>query len=335
MSSAAVAEGAPRGPLKLLGFRALKEGMMGALRAPAVALAYGEELLSRFRSNLKDEVWSVYETVYLAALVLKEFSISERCYKALSAHWGSSSRRLRGLLLLRKEAEGRPLAALQQLKRHLSTYPGDLAARRRVVVVYKQQGLYKNCVEFLIAHLDENAGDKEAWHELAEVYRQLGLLQHAAFVWEELLMRDLHNIYYLLSYGELQCSIKQPALAIGYFSRVLLLDASNLRALWDLLLACHDLCLLPSSRPSVSFLFLGIEAAARLHAVYEAQQQKGGDNLFAAAARAQIAAISQVLKDSSTKHAAAGSSSSKNSGSGRGSSNSSKINCTTSGLFQD
>ena len=51
-------------------------------------------------------------------------------------------------------------------------------------------------------HLKEYAGDTEARHELAEVYQHLLLLQQAAFVWEELLMRAPNNLYYLLSYGE-------------------------------------------------------------------------------------------------------------------------------------
>ncbi|CDJ38021.1 TPR Domain containing protein, putative [Eimeria tenella] len=293
--------GAPRGPPKLLlqrlGLQGLKAGLLQAQTrgAPALCLSYGKELLDRFAAALKDEVYAVYETVYLAALTLNEPAVYERCYNALVARWGSSSKRLRGLLMLQQEAAGKHQQAIRLLADYLQQHHGDVGARRRVVATYRIQGNYKSCISFLISHLREYAGDKEAWHELAEVYIHLMLLQQAAFVWEELLMRDPNNLYYLLSYGEgaqdlvlLQQQQKQQQSGSKQQQQQQRQRQQRRRP--------EDLEAQEALKSAATLLALGLEAAKRLDKMYEQQLQQKSGRIFAAAARRRIAALQKSLE---------------------------------------
>ncbi|OEH79172.1 TPR domain-containing protein [Cyclospora cayetanensis] len=154
--------GPPHGDPRALSFAALREGLLHAQarQAPAISFAFGKELLEKHARSLKDEIWSVYEAVYLAALTLHRPSAIKVCAR-------------------------RALDALACLE-----YCGESCA------------LPCSNSFFTHWHLREYAADKEAWHELAEMYLYLGLLHQAAFVWEELLLRESNNLYYLLTYGE-------------------------------------------------------------------------------------------------------------------------------------
>eukprot|EP00386_Alphamonas_edax_P014710 GDKI01045074.1.p1 GENE.GDKI01045074.1~~GDKI01045074.1.p1 ORF type:complete len:328 (+),score=122.80 GDKI01045074.1:87-1070(+) len=225
-----------------MSFSQLMDGFKDAIKNKRsdLIMMFGTNLLTKHDSRLKDEKWSVCEQVLLCSMDFKMNDWTLYCADALKKRFPKSTRvqRLIGQML---ESSGEYERAITHYKELIENTPEDTVSRKRLAAVLKGQKRTAQAVDVLNKYLDEFATDVEAWHELAEIYLQENNLSKASFCFEELLMHDPRNVYYAVTYAELQYSLGEYETARKYYSLALQLDDSNARALWGLLLVSEQL----------------------------------------------------------------------------------------------
>ncbi|CEM11632.1 unnamed protein product [Vitrella brassicaformis CCMP3155] len=218
--------------------RKLKERM--STRRPDEILRYGSQLLRRYSNRLHDELYTILEHVLLAACDMGHRQWIDYCMSALRSKFAGSIRlrRLEGMV---KEAQGDYQGAKQIYQKILEEKPEDMLTRKRFIALYKGQRRMAECVDYLNKYLEEFVTDTEAWHELGEIYISDNCLSKATFCFEELVMYDHRNPYYVITYAELLYATGEYELSRKYYCFALEMDDRNTRALWGILLANEQL----------------------------------------------------------------------------------------------
>eukprot|EP00456_Euglypha_rotunda_P042330 TRINITY_DN33009_c0_g1_i4.p1 TRINITY_DN33009_c0_g1~~TRINITY_DN33009_c0_g1_i4.p1 ORF type:complete len:178 (-),score=28.89 TRINITY_DN33009_c0_g1_i4:11-544(-) len=115
------------------------------LRDPRLVVKYGYDLIQNYRSKLGDEIWELYERVFIAALDSHqkgevETNVAQTCLKALVTKFGKQSLRIKKLLALNYEAEGKYNEANSQLESILREDPVNVHAFKRKIALAKARG---------------------------------------------------------------------------------------------------------------------------------------------------------------------------------------------------
>lgn len=203
------------------------------IHQPELAILHGGRLLVSSAGKLGNEVWTVMEQVFLAAVELAADDWRDYCLKQLTKKFPSSMRveRLKGI---HQESIGEYAAAKTIYEKLLKERPEDTLTHKRLIAMHKQRGRTAEAVEAINTYLETFSTDPEVWHELAELYIDVGSLQRAVFCFEELLVSNPRSMYHILTYAELLYSTGDLELSRKYFSLAAYLDGACLRALWGL-----------------------------------------------------------------------------------------------------
>jgi tetratricopeptide (TPR) repeat protein len=216
------------------------EELLQAMRSnkihqPELVLLHGSKLLVNQPRKLGNEIWTVMEQVFLAAVDLGADNWRDYCLRSLTKKFPSSLRveRLKGI---NEESQEHWDEAKKIYKKILTDKPEDTITHKRLIAMEKQRGKTEEAISEINKYLDTFCTDAEVWHELAELYIDTGSLQRAVFCFEELLVSNPRSMYHILTYAELLYSTGDFELSRKYFSLASYLDGSNLRALWGLVL---------------------------------------------------------------------------------------------------
>ncbi|VDO11065.1 unnamed protein product [Rodentolepis nana] len=173
--------------------------------------------------RLGQEKWIVLEQVLIAALDVHDFETAQTCLSHLRKRFPESVRvkRLHGMLL---EASNQFEEARSLYKEIIDAESTDIIARKRLVVIFKSQGLYNQAIEELNKYLKLFMADIEAWGELSDLYLAQGDFKHAAFC---------------IKYSE--GGVENLELARAYFAHACRLNPTNVRALYGLFLVASSL----------------------------------------------------------------------------------------------
>lgn len=213
------------------------------LRESSVVVAAGREILDHHQSKLGDEVWDMYERVFIAALDCHDHKYRDKCMDALMARFPDSNRvrMLSGLLI---EVHGDYKGAMDLYNKILDNDPVNIRVWKRKVCIHKAQGNIEDAILELNKYTKVFATDAEAYQELATLYISIGKFEMAKFCLEELLMFSPENYLFHLQYAEVLFSLSSYKkdnnniiLARQYYCQSLELNAdNNLRALYGLIL---------------------------------------------------------------------------------------------------
>jgi len=201
---------------------------------PELALLHGGEMLSKYSRKLGDDLWMVMEQVFFAACMVGHEEWRDYCLKALVRKWPNSHRveRLKGIY---QESLADYTEAKKIYTKIIADKPEDTITRKRLIAMYKQRGKISEAIEQMNSYLETFSTDAEVWHELGELYMEAGSLSRAVFCFEELVLSNPRNIYFMLTYAELLYSVGDYELSRKYFCLACYLDGACLRALWGLL----------------------------------------------------------------------------------------------------
>lgn len=206
------------------------------MRQPELVVQHGSRLLTGAPRRLGNDVWTVMEQVFLAAVEIGADDWRDYCFKALTKQFPASTRveRLKGILL---ESEGKTAEAKKTYQAILTEKPEDMLTHKRLIALVKGKGKMTEAVEELNKYLDVFSTDAEAWHELAAIYIDAGSMQRAIYCWEELLVNNKRSLYHILTYAELMYSVGDFEVSRKYYSMACYLDGEGNcpRALWGLL----------------------------------------------------------------------------------------------------
>nr|VZH96765.1 unnamed protein product [Spirometra erinaceieuropaei] len=188
--------------------------------------------------KLGQEKWVILEQVFIAALDVGNGEVAKSCLKTLRARFPQSSRvdRLLGMFC---EFERRYDQARTVYNKIIEDDPANTVARKRFIAILKAQGQINEAVDELNKYLKIFMADTEAWSELADLYLQQGDFKHAAFCVEEMMLASPHNHLLHQRLAEIKYTeggAENLELSRSYFAQACLLNPSNLRALFGLLL---------------------------------------------------------------------------------------------------
>ncbi|KAG6615650.1 uncharacterized protein IUM83_05025 [Phytophthora cinnamomi] len=157
------------------------------LREPRAVARVGKLLVTKHSWGVGDELWSVYEQTFIAALDLHDDELTETCLKALQTKFPGSSRvaRLEGMRLEQRGEFARALALYDEL---LEANPANALVLKRKIAVLKAQKKTADVVTALNEFLRSFGTDQAAWTELGETYLSMGAYHYGAFCYEELVL---------------------------------------------------------------------------------------------------------------------------------------------------
>ncbi|KAL3659644.1 hypothetical protein V7S43_015319 [Phytophthora oleae] len=157
------------------------------LREPRAVTSIGKLLVTKHSWGLGDELWSVYEQTFVAALDLHDDELAETCLKALQTKFPGSSRvaRLEGMQLEQRGEFAKALALYDEL---LEANPANALVLKRKIAVLKAQKKTADVITALNEFLRSFGTDQAAWTELGETYLSMAAYRYAAFCYEELVL---------------------------------------------------------------------------------------------------------------------------------------------------
>eukprot|EP00808_Paulinella_micropora_P002805 g75771.t1 len=235
-------------------------------RRPDLEVKFGYELISKHKSALKQEVWSVYETVYLAALDLHDSQLAQSCLSALQTNFPKSVR-VQLLEARGYEAEEKYSKAQKIYDAILKDDPANAAARKGNVCLQKARGNTTEAIKLLVEYLEVFTSDTEAWQELTDLYIACCKFELAKFCAEELVLLQPELWVHHCLYAEILYQLggkENLEQAMDYFAQSLeLRPKANLRALYGLAMTIRTL-----GRPSQGSLYR--EVQSKLDSLYSA-----------------------------------------------------------------
>jgi len=114
--------------------------------------------------------------------------------------------------------------------------------KRRICIWKARKETRPRAIEELNDYLKIFMADTTAWQELGDLYLDDQQYEYAAFCYEELILAEPLNHYYINRYAELLYTLGDFATARKYFAHSLeLTSRNNSRALFGLALACKAL----------------------------------------------------------------------------------------------
>ncbi|KAJ2657237.1 tetratricopeptide repeat domain-containing protein [Coemansia sp. RSA 1200] len=232
--------------LKLLG-----EIRQSSERRPFEVLKLAEPLLNKGSiAQAGDEVWLVYEQVFLAAIDEGQIDVAKAVLEILHNRFGEESQRVKRLYGLVSEATGHPEDAKRLYDDMLEKDATNVLANKRLIALLKSQGQYVQAIQELVSYLDTHGNDFEAWLELTHLYLDQHLYSQAAFCIEEVILQQPANHYFHLCYAEISYTMGNLDVALKEYLRVVELSTDNVRGFYGVKLTADRILDITSSRGS-------------------------------------------------------------------------------------
>ena len=239
-------------------------------------LDLGQALITEHGSKLGDELWTVYEQAFIAALDCKQTTLASAYLRELSRKFPGSKRvaLLRGMSLEALELYDDADKLYEAL---LVEDPANASVQKRRLAILKAQGDTQELAAGLTEYLKSFMADRDAWLELADLYVSCQDYDKAAFCLEEVLMVNPHHHLCHLRYAEIRQTmggVENLEIARKYYSLAITLHEASVRALTGLCLVCSNLLSNgkgTSSKSKKDSQRLFSWASERLLSVYEAQ----------------------------------------------------------------
>ena len=210
------------------------------LRNSEEVVELGECLILEHGNKLGDELWIIYEQVFLASLDCGKIDLATLCLKELNTQFPSSMR-VRKLKAMRIEALERYGDAEKCYDNILEAEPANAVAYKRKIAILKAQNKIPEAVKELNEYLKKFMSDTEAWMELSELYISQLEYKKAKYCMEELILSNPHNHLYHQRYAEILYTMGDHEKARKYFAEALKLDNDNMRALYGFFMAASNL----------------------------------------------------------------------------------------------
>lgn len=203
------------------------------IRQPELVVLHGGRLLKGSQRKLGNDLWTILEQVFLAAVEVGADEWRDYCIIQLTKQFPSSVRveRLKGI---QQESMKRYSEAKKIYEKIIADKPEDTVTKKRLIAMLKQCGKTTEAIEAINEYLKTFSTDQEVWHELAELYIEAGSLQRALYCFEELILVNPRSLYHILTHAELLYSTGDFELSRKYYSLAAYLDGACLRALWGL-----------------------------------------------------------------------------------------------------
>jgi len=240
---------------------------MNKIHQPELVIQHGGKLLRDCPGKLGDELWTLYEQVFFAAIELGADEWRDFCIKKLLKKFPTSTRveRLKGIY---KESLQEWSEAKTIYLGILKDKPEDTTTHKRLIAMHKQRGKPAEAIDAISTYLDTFCTDSEVWHELAELYIEVGSLQRAVFCFEDLILSNPRSMYFLLTYAELLYSTGDMELSRKYYCLASHLDGGCLRALWGLIAVSTEIEKKAKDTPNEKMSQLQTFATERLKHIY-------------------------------------------------------------------
>lgn len=203
----------------------------------------GECLILEHGNKLGDELWTIYEQVFLASIDCRKMDLATMCLRELKTQFPKSIR-VEKLNAMRLEAFEKYEEAEQIYNKILEAEPANAVVRKRLVAILKAQNRVGEAIKELNEYLKKFMSDQEAWTELAELYISQQDHKKAKFCMEELILMNPHNHLFHQRYAEILYTLggnENMEKARKYFAQALKLDNNNMRALFGFFLASAHL----------------------------------------------------------------------------------------------
>lgn len=203
----------------------------------------GECLILEHGNKLGDELWTIYEQVFLASIDCRKMDLATMCLRELKTQFPKSIR-VEKLNAMRLEAFEKYEEAEQIYNKILEAEPANAVVRKRLVAILKAQNRMGEAIKELNEYLKKFMSDQEAWTELAELYISQQDHKKAKFCMEELILMNPHNHLFHQRYAEILYTLggnENMEKARKYFAQALKLDNNNMRALFGFFLASAHL----------------------------------------------------------------------------------------------
>lgn len=203
----------------------------------------GECLILEHGNKLGDELWTIYEQVFLASIDCRKMDLATMCLRELKTQFPKSIR-VEKLNAMRLEAFEKYEEAEQIYNKILEAEPANAVVRKRLVAILKAQNRVGEAIKELNEYLKKFMSDQEAWTELADLYISQQDHKKAKFCMEELILMNPHNHLFHQRYAEILYTLggnENMEKARKYFAQALKLDNNNMRALFGFFLASAHL----------------------------------------------------------------------------------------------
>lgn len=214
------------------------------MRDSTTIVSIGERLVRKHSHRFGDEIWLICEQVFLAALDICRYDLSDICLKKLETRFPDSDR-VKKLIGIQFEAFSDFDEALSIYEEIEKSDPTNAAIRKRRTAILKAQGKTSDAIKSLTEYLKTFMADAEAWLELSELYTEELEYSKAAYCMEEVILSQPLNHLYHQRYAEIrytQGGMDNITIARDYFAEAVYLSRnSNMRALYGLLLSCNQL----------------------------------------------------------------------------------------------
>ncbi|CAG8463467.1 127_t:CDS:2 [Racocetra persica] len=249
-------------------------------RKSDLVVSLGERLIREYTRKLGDEIWPIYEQVFISALDQGNDTLAKACLEKLEKRFPGSPR-VKILEGMKLEAENKLDEALRLYDEILEKDDSNIAASKRRVAVFKAKGQDQQAMEALTKYLDDFYNDTEGWLELSDLYLRFHSYQQAAFCLEELILLQPQNHFYHLKYAEILYTSDTSDninLALKEFCRVVELCEDHVRALYGIKLCTARILSLPINNPK-TISELSDLAVERLKKIYSVNNNSVKDGL--------------------------------------------------------
>lgn len=203
----------------------------------------GECLILEHGNKLGDELWTIYEQVFLASIDCRKMDLATMCLRELKTQFPDSIR-VKKLNAMRLEALDKYEDAEQIYEKILEAEPANAVVRKRLVAILKAQNRIGEAVKELNEYLKKFMSDQEAWIELTELYISQQDHKKAKFCMEELILVNPHNHLFHQRYAEILYTLggnENMEKSRKYFAQALKLDNNNMRALFGFFMSSAHL----------------------------------------------------------------------------------------------
>ncbi|KAJ1647780.1 tetratricopeptide repeat domain-containing protein [Coemansia erecta] len=237
----------------------LAEIRQSSERRPFEVLKLAEPLLNKGTiSQAGDDVWLVYEQVFLAAIDEGQIELAKAILITLQKRF-SGSQRVKRLYGLVNEAAGHPGESKKLYDEIIEKDETNVLASKRIVAMLKAQGRYAQAIKELVSYLDVYANDFEGWLELAHLYLGQHMYAQAAFCIEEVILLQPANHYYHLCYAEINYTMGRLDIALKEYLRVVELSTDNVRGFYGVKLTADRILDLVKNRPKKDQLHFSLD----------------------------------------------------------------------------
>jgi len=174
------------------------------LRCSQLVAKYGSQLLKNYSFHIEAiELWDIYEQVFIAALDAHDTSLANDLINKIIKQFGQKSIRIRRLVGMQLEAQGKWKKAEDLYNSILEEDPANVMAMKRQICIRKAMGDTVTTIKILNEYLKIFMADTDAWHELAELYVSQQMYSNAAFCYEELILAFPQNYHFFSKYAEI------------------------------------------------------------------------------------------------------------------------------------